>query len=205
MRILLAAILLFCGCGRITPTERLDRLFDAATDDLHAGELAKALLAADQGIAVAGSRHDLVYQWKYRLLRCEIMLHSHRAEEVLNQLRDALPATPEFAVLAARKAMLEAWALLTLGRAEEADTRFDAAHQAAEAARAEDVLLEIESFQGRRLMSRERYDDAESAFRSALRRARALHSAYSEAGAQVNLGMQPHASDSGTMKRFRTS
>src|SRR5437660_473374 len=110
MRVLLAAILLLCGCG-IRPTERLDAVFDGASDDLHAGELAKALLAADHGIAVAASRHDLVYQWKYRLLRCEIMLHTHRAEEVLHQLRDTVPTTPEFAALAARKTMLEAWAL----------------------------------------------------------------------------------------------
>ena len=187
MRTLLAAILLFCGCG-ITPTERLDRLYDAATDDLHTGELAKALLAADHGIALAGSRHDLVYQWKYRLLRCEIMLHSRRAEEVLNQLGDALPPAPEFAALAARKTMLEAWAISTLGRADEADARFGAAHQAAEAAKAEDVLLDIETLQGGRLMNRDRYTEAETALRSALKRARALHSAYSEAGVQVNLG-----------------
>ena len=57
MRTLLAAILLLCGCG-IRPAERLDGLFDAATDDLHTGELAKALLATDHGIAVSGSRHD---------------------------------------------------------------------------------------------------------------------------------------------------
>ena len=55
------------------------------------GELAKAQLAAEHGIALAASRHDLVYQWKFRLLRCEILLNSSRAEEVLNQLHDAVP------------------------------------------------------------------------------------------------------------------
>ena len=85
-----------------------------------------------------------------------------RAEEVLNQLRDdSTDERPEFAALAARKTMLEAWAISTLGRADEGDARFDAAHQAAEAAKAEDVLLEIETLQGGRLMSRQRYDEAE--------------------------------------------
>ena len=83
-------------------------LFDSASDDLHAGELAKALLAAEHGISVAASRHDLFYQWKFRLLRCEVLLNSSRAEEVLNQLHDAVPAAPEFAALAARKMVLEA-------------------------------------------------------------------------------------------------
>jgi CHAT domain-containing protein len=188
MRALLAVILLLCGCG-LRPAERLDLLFDAASDDLHAGELAKALLAADHMIEVANSRHDVVYQWKGRLLRCEVLLYSQRAEEVLNQLRDGLPQTPDFAALAARKTMLEAWALSTLGRADEADARFRAAHQAAEAAKAEDVLVDIEILHGGRLMRRQRFDEAESALRSALARARTLQSVYSEAAAQVNLGV----------------
>ena len=35
-----------------------------------------------------------------------------------------------------------------LGRADEGDARLGAAHRAAEAAKAEDVLLEIETLQG---------------------------------------------------------
>src|ERR1035438_2544749 len=102
MRFLLAAILLSCGCGpRVA--ERLDAQFDAAVDDLHAGELAKAQSGAEHGIAVAASRGDLLTQWKFRLLRCEILLYGGRAGEVLNQLRDAVPAAPEFAALAARR------------------------------------------------------------------------------------------------------
>ena len=93
MRFLLAAILLMYGCG-LRQAERSDALFDAASDDLRAGELAKAQLAAEHGIAVAASRHDLVYQWRFRLLRCDILLNSRRAEEVLNQLRDGVPPTP---------------------------------------------------------------------------------------------------------------
>src|SRR5664279_5802733 len=100
MRALLAVVLLLCGCG-MRPAERLDALFDAASDDLHAGELAKAQLAAEHGISAAASRRDLVYQWKFRLLRCDILLYSGRAEEVLNQLRDDMPPAPEFAALAA--------------------------------------------------------------------------------------------------------
>ena len=41
-----------------------------------------------------------------------------------------------------------------LGRVDEGDARFGAAHQAAEAARAEDVLVDIETLQGLRLMRR---------------------------------------------------
>src|SRR5450756_1705209 len=188
MRLLLAASLLLSGCA-LGPGERLDALFDAASDDLHAGELAKAQLAAERGIAVAAFRRDLVYQWKFRLLRCDILLYSGRAEEVLNQLRDDVPPAPEFAVLAARKMTLAARAISLLGRVDEVDARFSAAHQAAEAAKADDVLVDIETIQGILLMRRQHYDEAEVVLRTALVRARTLHSAYSEAGVQVNLGL----------------
>jgi CHAT domain-containing protein len=188
MRFLLAATLLLCGCW-LRPAERLDVLFAAASDDLHAGELAKAQLAAEHGISVATSRHDLVYQWKFRLLRCEVLLYGSRAEEVQNQLRDAVPQTPEFAALAARKMMLEGRAISLLGRVDEGASLLGAAHQAAEAAKAEDVLLDVETIQGSRLIRRQQYHEAEGTLRAALARARTLHSAYSEAGVQINLGM----------------
>src|ERR1035437_4057571 len=126
MRFLLAAILLLSGCG-LRPAERLDALFNTASDDLHAGELANLLSAADHGMAVAAARRDQVYQWKFRLLRCEVLLYSGRAGEVLNQLRDEVPPAPEFAALAARKMTLVARAVSLLGRADEVDARVSAA------------------------------------------------------------------------------
>jgi CHAT domain-containing protein len=188
MRFLLAAILLSYGCG-LRPVQRLDALFDSASDDLRAGELARAQLAAEHGITLAASRHDLIYQWKFRLLRCDILLYSSRAEEVLNQLRDEMPPGPEFAALDARKMTLVARALSLLGHGDEVDARFASAHLAAEAAKAEDVLADIETIQGILLMRRHRYDEAEAALRAALVRSRNMRSAHFEAGVQVNLGM----------------
>src|ERR1035438_6234716 len=138
MRFLLAAILLLSGCG-LRPAERLDALFDAASNDLRAGELAKAQLAAEHGIAVAASRRDAVYQWKFRLLRCEVLLYSSRAEEVLNQLRDDVPQVPGLAALSARRMMLEGRAISLLGRVDESEALLGAAHRAAVAAQAENM------------------------------------------------------------------
>jgi CHAT domain-containing protein len=188
MRFLLAAILLLYGCG-LKPAERLDALYDAASDDLHAGELAKAELAAKHGISVATSRRDLVFQWKFRLLHCEVLIYSSRAEEVLDQLHESVPPAPEFAALAARQMMLEGRAIFMLGRVDEGEARLRAAHWAAEAVKAEDVLLDIEASQGRLLVRRQRYAEAEVALRAALARACALHSAYSEATVRANLGV----------------
>ncbi len=173
---ILASVLLLPSAGT-APTAKLDVLFTAATDDLHAAELAKAQLAAEHGIDVAAARHDLVYQWKFRLLRAEILLNGGRPEEV--QLHDTVPPGPQFAALAARKTDAPGPGLVHLerhGPHGRWDALLEAAHRAAEAAHAEEVLLDIENLQSLRLMRRRQYDPAELVLRSALQRARGLHS-----------------------------
>ena len=109
-------------------------------DDLHAGELAKAQLAAEHGIAVAGSEIRSIVEICCAARSCSIAV----ARNMLNQLHDAMPQAPKFEVLAARKMMLEAWAIMAMkGRAGEVDARLRAAHRAAEASKARDVLGEL--------------------------------------------------------------
>ncbi|MEO8594391.1 MAG: CHAT domain-containing protein [Candidatus Solibacter sp.] len=181
-------LLLLCGCG-LKQAERLDDLFGAATRDLRAGELSKAQLAAERGIALAAARHDAFEQWKFRLLRCEILLYLPRFEEAANQLREEMPATPPFAALRARKMMLQARVLFGLRRTEEGDALLRTAHDAAEAAGAPEVLLDIENVEASRMSARHLDEAAEPLLRRALARAQAIHADYGEAGVQVNLGM----------------
>jgi CHAT domain-containing protein len=146
-------------------------------------------LAAEHGLSVADSRHDLLFHWKFRLLRAEILLNSRRAEEVVAQLDEPVPAGSQFAPLAARKLMLEGQAASILGHADRSAALLVEAHRAAEAANAGEVLLDIENIQGARALRSKRYDDAERFLRSALERARALQAPYQEASVLVNLGM----------------
>jgi CHAT domain-containing protein len=187
MRAAIAALVLLAGCSR--PPERLDVLYDAVSADVHAGELAKAQLAAEHGMGVAEARHDPVARWKFRLLRWEILLNGLRAEEVAGQLAETIPAGPEFAALRARRMLLEARAFYVLGRAPEAKALLNEAHQAAEAANAQDVLVDIETVQAARLLLARTYDEAEAVLRQALMRAQTIHATYAEAGVQLNLGM----------------
>jgi CHAT domain-containing protein len=187
MRQLAAISLLFCGCS-FKPPEQLDTLFEAANAGLRAGELVRAQTECDRGMSVAADRHDLVFQWKFRLLRAQTMLNSQRAEEVLDRLKDPVPQGPQFAPLAARKKMIEGQAHSILGHKEQYQALLEEAHHDAEAANAQDVLLEIEIINGSTLIYRERYDDAERTLQSALRRAQSLKSSYWEAAALVNLG-----------------
>lgn len=188
MRWLAACLVLLCGCG-LSPSERLDTLFDAARADLRAGELAKAQMAAERGVSLAGTRGDAIFQWRFRLLHCEILLNNGRAEEVLAQAEDAMPQSAPFAPLSARQKMLQSQALAILGRAREAAAMLAEAQSAAELAHAGDVLAEIETVRGLQFYRAQRYEDAEAALRSAQARARSLGSVFLEAGALINLGM----------------
>ena len=129
------------------------------------------------------------WQWKFRLLRWEILLDAGRAEEVISQVRAAMPQGAEFAALRARTTMLESRAANALGNVQESLTLMHSAHQAAEAANAQDVLLDIEALQGIRLLLRGSYDESEAVLRKALARAQAIHAAYAEAAVQLNLGL----------------
>src|SRR5438270_5009221 len=102
--------LLLARCAGPAP-ERLDRLYEAADVDVRAGEMARAEKAAERGVALAAARRDLWYQWRFRLLRADILLFSRRAGPVLADLSEPMPASPEFAELAARKRMFESRAV----------------------------------------------------------------------------------------------
>ena len=184
----LAVFVVLCGCS-LKPPERLDALFSSARTNLHAGELAKAEIEAGRGISLAEGRKDAVYLWRFRLLRAEVMLYHLRAEEVLANLSEPVPAGPAFAALAARKQMLEGQAQSILGRADQADRLLAGAHEVAQAAGAEDVAMEVEGLQGPILIQRGLYDEAEWVLSRALDKAQALHSSYSEGSALINLGM----------------
>jgi CHAT domain-containing protein/lipopolysaccharide biosynthesis regulator YciM len=178
--------LLLVACS--APTENPTRLFDAARADLQAGELARAEATAERGLAVSANQHDLLLEWKFRLLRSEILLSNGRAEVALAQLGDVMPQSPEYALLAARKLMLQGQASSILNRPAVATALLEEAHRAADAAKAEDLLLDIELIQGNRLQRSRQFDESESLLRRALARARALHSTFVEAGILVNLG-----------------
>jgi len=84
--------------------------------------------------------------------------------------------------------MLQGQAHSILGHTHQYEVLLDEAHRDAEAAKAEDVLVEIETVQGSTLIFRGRYEEAERVLRTAQGRARALNLPYWEAAALVNLG-----------------
>ncbi len=158
---------------------------------MHAGEIAKAQLDAEHGLSIADARQDHFFQWKFRLLRAEILLNIRRAEDVVAQLDQPVPAGPRFAPLAARKLMLQGQAASILGRADEAAALLSEAHGIADAAHSEEALADIENVQGAQASKNKRYEAAAAFLRRALQRARTLRAPYLEASVLVNLGTIP--------------
>ena len=137
---------------------------------------------------LAARRGDTVREWRFRLLRGQILLNSRRAEEVLTDMSKSVPPGPGFANLAARKRMLEGQAESILGRAATADQYLEEAHRAAQTSSDKELVMEVEIRQGSILMQRDRPDDAIRILESALSHARALHSSYAEGSVLTNLG-----------------
>jgi CHAT domain-containing protein/tetratricopeptide (TPR) repeat protein len=182
-----ALFLILCGCS-VRPNQDLDVAFAEARGSLQAGDLDPALRQGDNGLRLAAARHDLKHEWQFRLLRCEILAFNRRPEEMLSSLADPIPPDPAFAVLAARKLMIEGQAQALLSHLEKANDLFSQAHRAAEALNAQELLAEIEIQQGPVLQKIYGTVQGERLLFEALERAKGVHSRFLQANILLNLG-----------------
>jgi CHAT domain-containing protein len=191
MRRLAASLLLLSGCSP-RHGESLDALFRNAESDLRAGNLEPAQKECDRGLSLAATASGDRYEyWRFRLLLAEIMFFSGKAAQVPGFLAEEMPRTPQFAVLAARKEMIQGQAQPVPDHVGEFNSFMDAAHRDAEALGARELLAEVENIRGSKLIGIKEYQAAERNLRSALERVRGLHSPYIEAGILLNLGRIP--------------
>jgi CHAT domain-containing protein/tetratricopeptide (TPR) repeat protein len=181
----LLLILYVCSCK---PKEDLNSLYDRTRDTFIGGELNKALDEADRGQRLAASQHDLKQQWRFRLLRAEILPFNRRPEEMLVGLADPVPQDPSFGALATRKTMLEGQAHALLKNREKGAELLEQAHRAAEQANDQKLLVEIENLQGPVVGGLRTPADGERILMSALDRAKALQSRFLQASVLINLG-----------------
>jgi CHAT domain-containing protein len=182
-----ALLLLLSGCAR--SSKDLDSEFAQARASLQDGDLDKAIGQADHGFRQAVLRQDVMRQWRFRFLRCDILAMSHRAEEIVLELADPIPQTPAYAGLAARKLMLEGQAQSLLSNQAGAEALLDRARQAAEAANAQDVLVETDIIRGPIVAQLRGAEQGERILVRALKTAQASHAHFSEANILMNLGV----------------
>src|SRR5689334_12756042 len=176
------------GCTQ-KPAENLGDLHRQLKSLVEAGDYVHASEMADHGSDVAVRRHDPVFEWRFRLLKAEVLLANRRAEAALPVLDGELPATREFQALAAERLLLQARAMGYLRRSAEAEALLQRAGQTAHAAQAQDVLTSVEIARGLRLESEGRSRESEHVLLGALEMARTAGSAYNQGAILVNLGV----------------
>ncbi|HJZ97957.1 MAG TPA: tetratricopeptide repeat protein, partial [Candidatus Solibacter sp.] len=183
----IALVLILCGCST-KRGEDLNSLYQRTREQFLAGELNKALDAADSGQRLAGERRDLKEQWRFKLLRCEILAFNSRPEEMAAGLAEPMPQDAAFAALAMRKAMLEGQALSLLNNREKGEELLEQAQRAAEAANDQELLAEIEIRRGPIVGRLRSPAEGERILMSALERAKAVQSHFLQASVLINLG-----------------
>jgi CHAT domain-containing protein len=120
---------------------------------------------AEKALARADRAGDRLNQWRFRLLKAEI-LAGHRqtlkeASDFLNRIGDP-PSVPEFADLRAQQLLLRIQALSSLGPLADAEALLQPAKVAAAASGSEELAARVELRRAALLVARGRLDDARS-------------------------------------------
>ena len=127
--------------------------------------------------------------WAARLLEAEVLLGERQLEAAARMLADAIPAEKQFDALRARRLMLLGGLQITRNRSDNAAGLLRQAREAAMEARANDVLMDAEQWEGQLLFSLRKFDQAEEVFRREREQAAGQRDPYHEARALNGLGM----------------
>lgn len=189
-----SAFLLSCRCSG---TREWQQVYSSAHSQFERGDLQSALDQAEKGFEQTAQR-DPEWNWRFRVLKAEILLWQTKSSDVLRVLAIPPPtqlAKGEFAV---RGIAAEGMALAFLRRYEEATARFKRADELASAV-APDLRCEVELFEGNEARARgqsggtndalrqRQYAMAEQHYERSLQLARQYQQPYFEVGAIFGL------------------
>ncbi len=167
-----------------TPQEPLSVYNQIEAEILH-GELATALAESNRAIEEYGGRNQ-EWDWRFRLLKAQILVSQSEPEEALSLLKDSLPASLASSEIAVKKSMFQ-------GIAHTYDQKFeDASKEIAEAERLANsfqpqLLSDVLNARGSLEVAQRRNSIAEATFHQALAAARQQKKAGQEARALGNL------------------
>jgi CHAT domain-containing protein/Tfp pilus assembly protein PilF len=101
------------GCDR--RATQLREAQAACVQALRTGNLKVALSKARDGLTMAGSSRDAVWEWTFRLLRAETLILQLNPTDALTDLTEAMPLEPEMRSLRARQHYLNGKASVARG------------------------------------------------------------------------------------------
>jgi CHAT domain-containing protein len=138
-------------------------VYQSALTSFRKGDIKIALERARDGLARCGSATELC--WKFRLLEADSLISS-KPSQALGLLRAA--NSPSNRELAARRDMVEGWALYALSDNPGAEKKLEQARHLAETAGSPILLAEVEVRQASVLRALNRLDEAETILHHAL-------------------------------------
>src|SRR5581483_1021025 len=140
---------------------------------------------ADQGVRESAER-DPVWNWKFRVLKAEVLVWRSKAKDVLALLSVPPPVELSKGEFAVRAKLAEGIAEIILGHREPARHAFAQAEELA-SANATFMLSQVALYKGLLAMNEEKYDVAEKQFLQAVSLAHASGNHFVESQAVSNL------------------
>src|SRR5205809_935927 len=185
----LLTVLAGCRSGD-KPKSTWNELYSSGTVLLELGD--KDSLAAAQSKAEQGFREsvasDPVWNWKFRILKAEVLVWRGKAADVLALLSVGPPAELSKSEFVVRAKLAQGYSYLGLGKYDDAKRSFGDAAELASAA-APFLLAQVALYKGVLAHRLENYAAAEQQFLKALQLARQQGNHFIETGALSNLGL----------------
>jgi len=196
MRLSLWFVILALASSR-SNVASLDDQYRNANDLLHGEQYDVALARIGDSLSQAEQSGDPRIQWRFRLLKAEILLGQRLASQALAVLdgHGDIPDAPDWAEQKGRALVLRGQALYLLNRFPEAQACLSRAADAAREAHSPSLAAEVELQRGTLLAKQRRFGEAREAFQNTLENAARLGNRYLEARATGNTGYSLFAED----------
>jgi len=180
-------VLSIAACASRSEQQRLQGIYNSATDHLWRGELSDAMRGATEGLTLTAAQPGSDWAWRFTLLAAEIRLVGRELPAATKLLEQPVTASTSGWIVAKHRYLQGQLALLS-GKASDAVTILDEASQLAERASAGDVSLEIGAIKGQALFIQRQWPQAEAVLSDIIERAGKQGDQYRQAVALLNLG-----------------
>lgn len=174
-----------CGHGRrslVDEPEAIRHLLQSERYDV-------ALARADNDLSKAHKIADARLEWRFRLLKAEILVARRDPAAALHVLEQQPPAGPDWAEFRGKALLLRGQAANLLSRYQEAEKLIAQAADAAHQSGSPSLEAQVDLRRGFLQLRQGDFENAEALFRGVIAAANGLQDSYLEASAIGNLGV----------------
>ncbi len=155
---------------------------------LRAERFEPALTQAETGLRRAEQKRDRVLEWRFRILKAEILLAWREVPQAVAALGGDPPEGPAWRESRARALLIRGQAAYLLSRYSEAQDLLARAAEEARQTGSASLMAEADLRRGSLLVRQSRFQEAEAKFQHVIEAASKLHDDYLGASALGNLG-----------------